>query len=270
MTPAACRAADVSRPFDPPRLMDDTSPAPRWDAFLAFSTRDAEIARRLHDRMQERGIRTFFSDRTISPGRDWQQDVVEALDTCRLVVALFSRHAAASPPFGSEVRRTVNRMREAPGSVRLLPVVLDDLPPNHAVFYAIDHLQQLRMDRGATLEGITASAASELDLVPRIDAVIERPEARWFSDAYRARFRVHGQRVEVRVERRARWVGSVLRLLVDGDRVWEMRVWNPWRRTAFEVPFRVGEAEGRLRLEARRGRATGEVTVAGERVLPIP
>ena len=117
---AAAEATSVSEPVhappavrgapraEPPR----TKVATTHDVFVSYSSSDIETARRLVQHLEDTGLRCWIAARDISPGADFADQVLRAIDTSRAVVVLVSDAANSSPHVRRELERTIGLGRE--------------------------------------------------------------------------------------------------------------------------------------------------------------
>jgi hypothetical protein len=63
------------------------------------------------------------------PGSDWSASVVEALDSCRAIVLIFSANANASADVRKEVARGVQR------GIPVVPIRIEDILPTKSLAY---------------------------------------------------------------------------------------------------------------------------------------
>ena len=96
----------------------------RATVFLSYSLRDSEVADRIADRLRQEEYRVF-DVRSIQVGRDWQNEIVSAIDEAvrrGFVLVLLSENAAESPYVQQEVEYAMNI-----GSA-IVPVIIGDAP----------------------------------------------------------------------------------------------------------------------------------------------
>ena len=67
------------------------------DVFISYSSKDKVYADAVCARLESEGIRCWIAPRDILPGMHWGGAIVEAIESARLMVLLFSSHANASP-----------------------------------------------------------------------------------------------------------------------------------------------------------------------------
>ncbi len=70
-----------------PRLV--AAPIPEYDVFISFRGGDRGIARAIERELRRRtGARVFLDERSVQPGSDWEDEIVESLQRSRSVIAL--------------------------------------------------------------------------------------------------------------------------------------------------------------------------------------
>ena len=91
------------------------------DIFISYASPDREIARSIAEAFAERGHSVWW-DRTIPPGRVFDEVIQEALTAAKCVIVLWSSSSIRSNWVKTEAS-------EALGRNRLLPVLTEDVPP---------------------------------------------------------------------------------------------------------------------------------------------
>src|SRR5882672_2256836 len=62
----------------------------QFDAFISYSTQDKATADAACAALEAAGIRCWIAPRDILPGADWGAAILDALDSCRAMVLIFS------------------------------------------------------------------------------------------------------------------------------------------------------------------------------------
>lgn len=108
-------------------VISDSSPgrAFSYDLFISYSRHNEADVVYLYDELLRArpGLRIFLDRRELTTGAAWQQELYEALDDCRKVLALYSPHYLASKVCKEEYNIAMLRHRDAPSGV-LIPVYL--------------------------------------------------------------------------------------------------------------------------------------------------
>jgi hypothetical protein len=97
--------------------------------FISYSSIDQKIAETICDALQSRGYRCWISCRDIGPGENFQEAIVKAIRSARLMVLVFTGNANNSDEIKKEVV-LAGRHR-----VTVVPVRVEDVVPNDALAY---------------------------------------------------------------------------------------------------------------------------------------
>ena len=101
------------------------------DAFISYSNLDRTVADAAVAVLESRGIRCWIAPRDITPGLDWSEAIVEAIERSKVMVLVLSAHANGSPQIKREVERGVNR------GLPIIPFRIEDVPLSKALEYFI-------------------------------------------------------------------------------------------------------------------------------------
>ena len=101
----------------------------QFDVFISYSSHDKSTADATCAALEAAGIRCWMAPRDILPGSDWGAAIMDALDSCRAMVLIFSSNANSSPQIRREVERVVGR------GVPVIPVRIEDSTPTKALAY---------------------------------------------------------------------------------------------------------------------------------------
>lgn len=93
------------------------------DLFISYSSKDKNIADAVCSRMETGGIRCWYAPRDIEPGSDWADSIVEAINTSRIMVLIFTQNSNIS----AQVLREVDCAVTAGATV--IPMRLEDVEP---------------------------------------------------------------------------------------------------------------------------------------------
>ena len=138
-------------------------------AFISYSNLDRTVADAAVAVLESRGVRCWIAPRDVTPGLDWSEEIVEAIEHSSVMVLKASAHANSSPQIKREVERGVNH------GIPIIPFRIEDVPLSKALEYFIssphwldamtppleEHLQyladttQLLIDRRAGKSGAT-------------------------------------------------------------------------------------------------------------------
>lgn len=77
--------------------------------FISHSSKDAEIASRICDFLEEKGKCCFLAPRDIKPGREYAEELIDGIDQSEAMILIMSEHANQSPHVLREVERAVSK-----------------------------------------------------------------------------------------------------------------------------------------------------------------
>lgn len=100
------------------------SPIQYHSCFIAYSSRDETLARRLHADLQAQGVRCWFSPHNMRIGDKIRSRIDEAIHLQEKFLLLLSEHALASGWVEDEVETAYEKERQQQREV-LFPVRLD-------------------------------------------------------------------------------------------------------------------------------------------------
>jgi hypothetical protein len=86
--------------------------------FISYANLDLEAAEALCASLEARQIRCWMAPRDILPGEDWGSSIVRGIESCRLMVLVFSLRAQVSP----QVRREAAHAMRRDLSILMFPV----------------------------------------------------------------------------------------------------------------------------------------------------
>jgi hypothetical protein len=107
------------------------------DAFISYSHIDKATADAACATLENAGIRCFIAPRDINPGAEWGAAIVNAIDTSRVVVVIFSASANRSRQISREVERAIN------AGIPVVPMRIEDVAPTESLAYFMSTLHWL-------------------------------------------------------------------------------------------------------------------------------
>ncbi|HEX4506587.1 MAG TPA: toll/interleukin-1 receptor domain-containing protein [Alphaproteobacteria bacterium] len=108
-----------------------------YDVFISYSTKDKITADAVCGTLEASGIRCWIAPRDIGPGREWGEAIIDAIESCQVMVLVFSAHANDSPQIRREIERAVNK------SVAILTLRIEDIMPARSLEYFLGSLHWL-------------------------------------------------------------------------------------------------------------------------------
>ena len=105
------------------------------DVFVSHSVKDKLVANAIVARLEADSVRCWVAPRDVVPGADWGESIVDAIESSRIMILIFSRNANASPQIKREVERAVDK------GVYIIPFRVDDIEPTKSLEYFISTAQ---------------------------------------------------------------------------------------------------------------------------------
>ena len=146
------------------------------DVFLSHSVKDKAVAEAIVTRLEAESVTCWIAPRDVVPGADWGESIINAIESSRIMILIFSQSANASSQIKREVERAVNK------EVYIIPFRVDDIPPTRALEYFISSSQWMDafsppLERHLDNLAKTVKAVLESSRLPRADASVE-PESK--------------------------------------------------------------------------------------------
>jgi hypothetical protein len=101
------------------------------DVFISHSSIDRPVAEAICAFLEARQVRCWMAPRDILPGEEWGDSILRGIQTCRIMVLVFSKAANDSGPVRSEVDRAVNARKV------LIPFRIQNVAPTGAMEFHI-------------------------------------------------------------------------------------------------------------------------------------
>jgi TIR domain len=126
-------------------------PASNSHLFICFSSKDETIALGVVDFLEGQGLKCWISSRDVPPGQNYQETIVNALETARGIVFLFSESSNKSGEIKKEL--SIAASIEAP----VFPLRLSPIAPVGALRYELATRQWIDLfpDREQALTRLT-------------------------------------------------------------------------------------------------------------------
>lgn len=128
------------------------------DVFISYSNADQPAALAVLHGLESEGIRCWIAPRDINPGAIWAQSIMEGIQSCHVMVVVFSENANRSSHVINEVDAAVRK-----GSL-IVPFRIQDVMPDGAMEY---HLRTRHWLDALTpdLENHTAQLAEQVKVL---------------------------------------------------------------------------------------------------------
>jgi hypothetical protein len=101
------------------------------DTFISYATHDKAVADATCAALEASGVRCWIAPRDITPGAEWGEAIVDAINHCRALILIFSASANESPQIRREVERAVSK------GIPIIPLRIQDIAPTRSLEYFI-------------------------------------------------------------------------------------------------------------------------------------
>jgi hypothetical protein len=105
------------------------------DVFISHSVKDERIADAVVAKLEAESVSCWVAPRDVVPGADWGESIINAIESSRIMILIFSQNANASPQIKREVERAVDK------GVYVIPFRVDDIKPTRSLEYFISAAQ---------------------------------------------------------------------------------------------------------------------------------
>ena len=134
-----------------------------FDAFISYANNDKATADATCAALESAGVRCWIAPRDIAPGADWGAAIIEALESCKLFVLIFSSSADKSPQVRNEIVKAASR------GVVIVPIRIENTIPTKSLAYymgGVHWLDALTPPLERHLQVLVATATALLKLDP--------------------------------------------------------------------------------------------------------
>lgn len=108
-----------------------------FEVFISHSSKDKLTADAVCAILEQRGIRCWIAPRDITPGVEWGEAILMGIETCSIMVLVFSANANASPQVRREVERAVHK------GLIVVPLRIEDILPAKSMEYFLSNVHWL-------------------------------------------------------------------------------------------------------------------------------
>jgi TolB-like protein/Flp pilus assembly protein TadD len=94
-------------------MTEDSSNPPNssCEVFVSYASQDVAIANSVVEALERQGIRCWIAPRDVTPGSQYADEIVGAINDAKVVVLVLSEHAIASRHVGKEIERASSKRR---------------------------------------------------------------------------------------------------------------------------------------------------------------
>ncbi len=85
------------------------------DVFVSHASQDATLANRIVENLEQHGIKCWISPRDVTPGSQYADEIVGAINDAKVLVLVLSDYAVTSPHVGREIERAASKRRRIVG-----------------------------------------------------------------------------------------------------------------------------------------------------------
>jgi hypothetical protein len=107
-------------------------PAP---VFVSYASQDAAAANSLVENLEQHGIKCWIAPRDVTPGSQYADEIVGAINDAKVFVSVLSEHAVASAHVGRELERAASKRR------RIIVLRTDAAPLTRSFEYFLSESQ---------------------------------------------------------------------------------------------------------------------------------
>lgn len=101
------------------------------DVFVSHSAKDKEIANRVCSGLEAEGVTCWIAPRDVLPAQIWAEAIVEAIDSCKVMVAILSSNVNES----GQIKREIERADASRAA--LIPFFIEEFKPSKYLEYYI-------------------------------------------------------------------------------------------------------------------------------------
>jgi hypothetical protein len=143
--------------------------------FISYSSSDQKVAETICDALQSRGYPCWIACRDVGPGENFQESIVKAIRSAKLMLLVFTSHANNSDEIKKEI------VLAGRYHLTVVPVRVEDVVPNDALAYEFATRQWIDLFRdwerdierlASQVGSILAEGSPDGDKVPPI---IDKP-----------------------------------------------------------------------------------------------
>jgi hypothetical protein len=147
-----------------------------FDVFISYSSKDKATADAACAALETAGIRCWIAPRDVRAGTEYAEGIIEGIDSCRIMVLIFSSNANASPQIHREIERAVSK------GLTIIPFRIEEIEPTKAMEYYLGaihwldaltpplakHLERLVEQVGANLKLDAAATSRSVRVLPKV------------------------------------------------------------------------------------------------------
>jgi TolB-like protein len=105
------------------------------DVFVSYASQDAAVANSLVENLERHGCKCWIAPRDVTPGSQYADEIVGAINDSKVFVLVLSEHAVSSPHVGRELERAASKRR------RIIVLRTDAAPLTRSFEYFLSESQ---------------------------------------------------------------------------------------------------------------------------------
>src|ERR1044072_1875064 len=109
------------------------------DVFISYAAEDREVADEVCGALERGGIKCWIAPSDIPFGANYEESIVDAIASSRLLVLVLSSHSNASP----HVKREIQNASVEGSATQIIPLRIEDIEYNKALRYYLGSAQWL-------------------------------------------------------------------------------------------------------------------------------
>src|SRR5262245_51472506 len=147
--------------------------------FVSHVTEDRTAALQVVDELERRGVRCWIAPRNVSPGKPFDDDIADAIESCRAMLLIFSSQCNESEYIRREITVAGNSNK------LIIPFRIEDVEPKRGLSVRLANLHWIdafvARERAIdeVIRSVPASSADKPPQASRATASDEAPKARW-------------------------------------------------------------------------------------------
>lgn len=109
------------------------------DVFISYAVEDREVADKVCDALERGGVKCWIAPRDIPFGAGYEESIVDAIGSSRMLVLVLSSHSNASP----HVKREIQNASVEGSATQIIPLRIEEIEYNKALRYYLGSAQWL-------------------------------------------------------------------------------------------------------------------------------
>jgi TolB-like protein len=105
------------------------------DVFVSYASQDAAVANSIVENLEKHGLKCWIAPRDVTPGSQYADEIVGAINDAKVLVLVLSEYSASSPHVGREIERAASKRR------RIIVLRTDAAPLTRSFEYFLSESQ---------------------------------------------------------------------------------------------------------------------------------